>query len=61
MSGERGRVDRGHNGRTYTHVEMYHHESDAIEKSKELQTKGYSTWIEKGGSSEYYPYRLYCK
>ena len=61
MNKERGLIEKRHGGVTYTHIEMYHNEGDAEEKAKELQTRGHLTWIEKGGSEEYYPYHLYYK
>jgi hypothetical protein len=56
---ERGRVEKEHNGVMYTHLMMYHNESDAEEEAKELRADGKLTWIEKGGSQEYYPWHLY--
>ena len=61
MARERGRCEVEHNGITYTHIQMYHNESDAKEEARNLQTSGHQTWIEKGASNEYYPYHLYWK
>jgi hypothetical protein len=58
---ERGRVEKEHNGVIYTHVTMYHNESDAEEEAKRLHENGKMTWIEKGGSDEYYPYHVYSR
>ncbi len=48
-----------HNGIDYVMEGMFHTESAAEEAAKDLQIDGYTTWIEKGSTSEYYPYHLF--